>query len=163
MPESSRNFMGGTACAALTATLSLLMGSTPLLAAQSCVSPPASRENIVAAANELFEALRTDDVDRFRKVTGPDFYAFDAGRRFNGIELIQFIQEAHAKGTRFSWSMNEPAVHVSCGTAWITYVNKGGIETQEGRQDLTWLESMVLEYRQSDWHIAFLQSMRAAK
>ena len=146
-------------------TLSLLIGSTSICSAattsiHTCVNPAASRENVVAAATEFFEALRNDDLERFQKVTGPDFYAFDAGKRFNGTELILFIKEAHAKGTRFSWSIADPAVHVSCSTAWITYVNKGGVETNEGKQDLTWLESMVLEYRQSHWHIEFLQSMR---
>lgn len=149
-------------------TLCLLIGSTSICSAaatsnHACVNPLASRENVLAAATELFEALRNDDVEQFQKITGPDFYAFDAGKRFNGTELILFVKDAHAKGTRFSWSITEPAVHVTCNTAWITYVNKGGIETSEGRQDLTWLESMVLEYRQSHWHIEFLQSMRAIK
>ena len=149
-------------------TLTLLIGATSICQAaavsnHACVSPSASREKVIATAAELFEALRNDDVERFQKITGPEFYAFDAGKRFNGTELILFIKDAHARGMRFNWSITDPTVHVGCSTAWITYVNKGGIETNEGTQEITWLESMVLEYRQSHWHIEFLQSMRAAK
>jgi len=108
----------------------------------------------------MFAALRTDDLDRFRKIVTPDFYAFDAGRRFDGDELALFVKDAHAKGMRFTWSIKEPSVHMACGYAWVTYINRGGVATAAGEQPVSWLESMVLQYSASHWRIAFLQSTR---
>jgi ketosteroid isomerase-like protein len=124
----------------------------------TCMESSTNRDGAVAAAGELFAALRTDDLDRFRKIVSPDFYAFDAGRRFDGSELALFVKEAHAKGTHFTWSITEPQVHMSCGTAWLTYVNKGSVGTAAGEKPLSWLESMVLQYRDSQWRISFLHS-----
>ena len=126
----------------------------------TCMESATNSDGAVAAAGELFAALRTDDLDRFRKIVSPDFYAFDAGRRFDGSELALFVKEAHGKGMRFNWSITEPLVHMSCGTAWVTYVNKGSVGTAAGEQSVTWLESMVLQYRDSHWRISFLHSSR---
>jgi hypothetical protein len=129
---------------------------------KTCVESSTNHDGAVAAAGELFAALRADDVDRFQKIVSPDFYAFDAGRRFDGSELALFVKEAHAKGVRFAWSITEPLVHMSCGTAWLTYLNKGSVGTAEGEKPVSWLESMVLQYRDSHWRIAFLHSTRVS-
>jgi hypothetical protein len=60
----------------------------------------------------------------------------------------------------------EPQVHVSCNLAWITYVNKGAVQDSSGRQDVTWLESAILEsaildYVNGHWLIHFFHSTRA--
>jgi uncharacterized protein DUF4440 len=114
----------------------------------------------VAAAAEMFAALRTDDLDRFQKIVTPDFYAFDAGRRFDGNELALFVKDAHSKGMRFTWSITEPLVHMGCASACITNINKGSVGSAAGEQPVSWLESMVLQYRDSHWRIAFLHSTR---
>jgi len=118
------------------------------------------QDSVLGVANEFITALRTDDLDRFRRVTDAGFYAFDAGRKFSGTELAIFVKDAHAQGMRFSWSITDPVVHVNRDIAWLTYVNQGSVETQAGNQPVTWLESMVLEYRHSHWHIRFLHSTR---
>src|SRR3569833_2309615 len=79
-----------------------------------CVDSATSRDGVVAAAAEMFAALRTDDLDRFQMIVAPVFYAFDAGRRFDGNGLAVFVKEAHAKGMRFTWSITEPTVHMGC-------------------------------------------------
>ena len=127
---------------------------------QGCPEPPSAHDNVLAVANEFFAALRTDDLDLFRQTTDPDFYAFDAGRKFVGNELPLFVKEAHTKGTHINWSITDPVVHVSCNIAWLTYVNVGSVETKEGQQAVTWLESMVLEYQHPKWYIRFLHSTR---
>jgi hypothetical protein len=40
----------------------------------------------------------------------------------------------------------DPEVHIACNFAWVTYVNQGSIEDAPGHQDMTWLESVILEY-----------------
>jgi hypothetical protein len=45
-------------------------------------------------------------------------------------------------------------------SAWLTYINKGFVETHDGRQSVTWLESMVFEYQHGRWHVQFLHSTR---
>ena len=138
----------------------LFISSLATATTQTCPERPSARASVLAVANDFFVALRTDDLDLFGQTTDPDFYAFDAGRKFSGNELALFIKEAHAKGTHINWSITDPVVHVSCDTAWLTYVNQGFVETKEGRQVVTWLESMVLEYRHPKWHIRFLHSTR---
>src|SRR5215475_3645968 len=71
------------------------------------------QDRVLGVANEFFAALRTDDLDRFKRATDAEFYAFDAGRKFSGTELAIFVKDAHAKGTRFSWSITDPVVHVN--------------------------------------------------
>jgi len=128
--------------------------------AQNCPAESSGTSSVMGIANEFFEALRNDDLKKFEQVTSPSFYAFDAGRKFTGDELALFVKNAHETGTRFSWSMTDPVVHLDCRTAWLTYVNKGFVEIHDSRQSATWLESMVMEYQHGQWHLQFLHSTR---
>jgi hypothetical protein len=112
----------------------------------------------------MFAAMRDDDLKRFQEIAAPNLYAYDGGRRFNGPEsLVDLIKSLHASGKRYEWSVTEPEVHVACNVAWITYVNQGSVEDNSGRQVVTWLESAVLEYANARWRIRFMHSTRAPK
>ena len=97
---------------------------------------------------------------KFRAVTTPDFYAFDAGGRFTGDALMDLIKAAHAAGKVYVWTVNEPEVHISGDIAWVTYVNRGSIKDASGIKDVNWLESAVLQKEQGTWRIRFFHSTR---
>jgi ketosteroid isomerase-like protein len=110
---------------------------------------------------DLFAALRAHDLQRFQEITGPDFYAYDAGLRFTGPAFMELLDKAQASGKHHEWSVTNPEVHVACNLAWITYVNQGAVEDSSGRQAVTWLESGILGYANGQWRIRFAHSTRA--
>jgi hypothetical protein len=123
---------------------------------------PEHNEAVVDALNQMFEAASHDDEKLFKEVLAPDFYAFDNGKRFDGLQLPQFIKTAHGAGKIYVWSVNEPVVHITCDWAWVTYTNRGSVGDASGTQPMSWLESAVLHYQVQRWHIQFLHSTRAA-
>jgi hypothetical protein len=96
----------------------------------------------------------------FHSVTTSYFYAYDGGKRFDGDALMNLIKTAHDSGTVFVLSVNDPEVHVDCGTAWITYVNKGSVQNPKGITQMIWLESLVFEKKDDKWRAHFLHSTR---
>src|ERR1700722_12318646 len=80
---------------------------------------------VVEAMRAFYVALSADDLARFHSVIGPKFYAYDGGRRFEGDALLNLIKAGHAAGRTYVWTVTEPEVHVTCDTAWISYVNRG--------------------------------------
>jgi hypothetical protein len=132
-------------------------------AASVCAPASSASTAVVGVVSDMFEALRTDSLDRLRQVTSAGFYAYDGGMRFTAPAMIDFIKKGHASGKRWVWSITDPEVHVACNLAWMTYVNQGAVEDASGRQPLTWLESAVLEYSDGRWQIQFVHSTRAAK
>lgn len=148
----------------------LRSASTFVLAAALCVATRADsstgvsdRELVIEAVRQMFVALASDDLAKFRTVTTPDFYAFDVGKRFTGDELIELIRKHHAAGKIFVWEVTEPQVYVDGETAWMTWVNRGSIEDAAGKTELSWLESAVLRRIDGAWRIHFLHSTRAAR
>jgi ketosteroid isomerase-like protein len=107
--------------------------------------------------------LAANDAAKFRAVIAPDFYAFDVGKRFTGDALLELIKTAQAAGNVYVWTVNEPDVHISGDIAWIAYVNRGSIKDASGTENLTWLESAILQKEKGAWRIRFLHSTRAAK
>ena len=107
-----------------------------------------------------YVAATNDDTALFHTVAAPDFYAYDAGRRFAGDELMAFIRSRHEAGVVYVWRVTEPEVRVDGGTAWITYVNRGSITDVSGAKDVTWLESAVLRKEKDVWRIQFFHSTR---
>lgn len=146
------------------ASLLLLLLAFPGAAFASDPSPCAKSDSdapqIIEAVKTMFVAATKDDLELFHSVTTSDFYAYDGGKRFDGDELMNLIKQAHAAGTMLVWSVNDPEVHVGCGTAWITYVNKGSVQTAKGVTPLTWLESLVFEKKDGKWRAHFLHSTR---
>lgn len=143
----------------LIATASLLT-STIGAAAADQPSPSADQVQVTDAIRMFFAAAKNDDADKFRAVTTSDFYAFDAGGRFNRDTLMDLIKGAHAAGNVYVWSVNEPEVHIAGDTAWITYGNRGSVQDASGTKEVTWLESAVLEKEKGVWRIHFLHSTR---
>lgn len=135
---------------------------SPLAIAKSpCAPARSARDDVIGAVETMFDAARTDDLAKFNSVAAPEFYAYDGGRLFAGPALMGYIRQAHSAGTVFEWKITETKVHVSCDLAWITYVNKGAVQDSSGRQNVTWLESSILDYQNGHWLIHFLHSTRA--
>jgi ketosteroid isomerase-like protein len=132
-------------------------------AAPRCAPAASAQSDIVGVMQNLFAALRADDLKRFQEIAAPDFYAYDAGMRFTGPALVDLVKSAHVSGKHYDWNVTQPEVHVTCNLAWITYVNQGSVEDASGRQAVTWLESAVLEYANARWRIRFVHSTRASK
>jgi len=128
-----------------------------------CAPAARAQDEVTAVLRTLFAAARADDLPGFRALTTPDFYAYDNGAEFAGDALMKLIQQLHAAGKKFEWNVTEPRVHASCNLAWITYVNRGAVADASGRQEMTWLESAVLEYGDGQWRIHFLHSSRVPK
>ena len=115
---------------------------------------------VIQAIRLMFLALQNEDLAKFQSVTSPHFYAFDAGKRFSGDELMAFVKKAHADGKIYEWNVTEPEVQIDGTTAWITYINRGSLEDNSGKKNLSWLESAVLRRQNGAWRIYFLHSTR---
>ena len=126
----------------------------------TCKVSSTDAPQIIDAVKTMFAAATKDDLALFHSVTTPDFYAYDGGKRFDGDELMNLIKQTHEAGTFLVWSVNDPEVHVDCGTAWITYVNKGSVQNAKGITGITWLESLVFEKKEGKWRAHFLHSTR---
>jgi uncharacterized protein DUF4440 len=131
-------------------------------AAHAKACAPEHKEAVVDAVNQFFEAASHDDENLFKEILAPDFYAFDNGKRFEGMQLPQLIKAAHGAGKTYTWSVDDPQVHFACEWAWITYTNRGSVGDASGTQPMSWLESVVLHYQGQRWRMQFLHSTRAA-
>ena len=143
----------------------LALGSclaTIAAAKPGCAPAAAAQAEGIATVKQIFVAARSDDLARFTENTTPDFYAYDGGKRFDGQSLMALIKQAHAAGKHYEWNVTDPEVHVACNVAWVTYVNKGSVEDGAGRQDVTWLESVILDHANAHWRAHFLHSTRLA-
>lgn len=116
---------------------------------------------VAKAARDLFAAAQADDAAAFRAGITADFYAYDGGKRFDGMALFDLIKAAHAEGRRFEWTVQAPKVTVTCDIAMLVYVNHGAVGDAKAMQPMTWLESDFLRYEHGRWKIAFLHSTRA--
>lgn len=139
----------------------------PLLLSAMCFGPLAyastpvnDRDKVADTVRTMFVALTNDDLALFRSVTSRDFYAFDAGKRFDGDELAQLVRTAHASGRVYKWVVTDPEVHIDGQTAWVAYVNRGSIKDASGVKELSWLESAVLRRNKGVWRIHFFHSTR---
>lgn len=147
--------MRGFAAALVT---TLLTVTTPVGARAS----DADREGIRQALTSMFDALRADDLEKFRSVAAPEFRSFDAGARFTGDELMQLIKEQHAKGWVYEWNLQEPDIRLHGDTALAAYLNTGYVQDPAGKQTaVTWLESAFLRRHEGRWLISFFHSSRA--
>ena len=143
------------------ATTSLLSSTIGAAGADQSGASAADQSQVTEVVRSMFAALTADDLAKFRAVTAPDFYAFDAGKRFTSDALMDLIKTAHAGGKVYVWTVNEPEVHISGDVAWITYVNHGSIKDASGTKNATWLESAVLQKEKGTWRIRFFHSTRA--
>lgn len=119
-------------------------------------SPEQAR--VIKAVESMYLAAATDDLDLFHRVTAPDYFAFDNGRRFDGDALMRLVKNLHVSGKTYVWSVTEPQVEIFDDTALITYVNRVSVQDESGKKDLTWLESALLRKDNGTWRIRFLHS-----
>jgi len=136
------------------------LSNVSAVGAKACA--PEHNEAVVDALHQVFEAASRDDDKLFKEVLAPDFYAFDNGKRFDGMQLPDLIKAAHGAGKTYVWSVNDPEVHIVCDWAWVTYTNRGSVADASGTQPMSWLESAVLHYQGQRWRVQFLHSTRAA-
>jgi hypothetical protein len=119
-----------------------------------------STDAVIETIREMYAAAAIDDEASLRAIFTDDFYAFDGGKRFDGMELPALLKAAHAAGKRFVWTVSEPDVWVAQNCASIAYVNRGSISDAAGTVPVTWLESAVLRFDGSRWRIQFFHSTR---
>ena len=142
------------------AIAALLTSTIDAAAADESGPSAADQVAVTEAVRSFFAAAAGDDLAKFRAVTTPDFYAFDAGGRFTRDALMDLIKTAHAAGNVYVWTVNEPDVHISADIAWISYVNRGSIKDASGTKDVSWLESAILQKEEGRWRIRFFHSTR---
>lgn len=130
-------------------------------AQQKPLSP--DQQQVVDTVKSIFVAAETDDVAKFNSIVLPGYYMFDGGMRFDGDAIMKLIRDDHVKGMRYAWKVTDPDVHISGKSAWIAYVNRGGITDSNGKvTEIKWLESAFLEKNKGVWRISFFHSTRAA-
>lgn len=132
-------------------------------AQSTCSAPPEARAEIERTAHAFFDALREEDKAALQRLTTPSFYAFDAGRRFAGTELIDVVRDAHAKGVELNWSIGPLDTKLGCDVAWTAWENVGSVGVPPDVRPVRWLESAVLVREDGRWKIDFFHSQRAAE
>jgi len=126
----------------------------------SAACPAADPTVVSGSVQGMFSAMAAGDLKTTRSFFAPDFYIYDGGMRFDADGILGLIQGQQQTGAVYTWKVTEPKVHFACDTAWITYVNQGGVAKAGQDTPLTWLESGVLQYRNGRWLIAFMHSTR---
>jgi hypothetical protein len=157
--------------APLAVLLSTALVSTSAFAASAadssaCTATPEDQTQIVETMRTMYAAATTDDLDKFHTVAASDFYAFDGGKRYDGDALIKMVKSFHDQGYSFQWTVADPHVEATCDLAWITYTNRGSItnpgssQNKPAAQQVSWLESAVLQKQAATWRIRFFHSTR---
>lgn len=128
-----------------------------------CAAPTDAHREIELTVHALFDALRRDDAAAFQRVTTASFYSFDAGKRFIGTELLDFVRDAHARGVQLNWSIGPIDTKLRCNVAWSAWENVGSAGVPPNVRPVRWLESAVLIRQDGAWKIDFFHSQRAAQ
>ena len=118
----------------------------------------AAREDIRRTIQSFFAALATDDYVAVERVTAPDFYAFEIGKRYSGKELSDLIAKSHDEGRIINWGLGPMSMHVDCSVATATWENIGSAGSAGKLQPRAWLESAVLQRHDNRWLLVFLHS-----
>lgn len=122
-----------------------------------------TKQAVVETVRAMYAAAAIDDSAALAGIFTADFYAFDGGKRFEGMALPELIKAAHADGKRFVWTVTEPDVEVSGDWASISFVNRGAVGDAAGMAPVTWLESAVLRFEDGRWRVRFFHSTRAVE
>ena len=122
----------------------------------------ANADPIAETLREMYAAATADDLGAFKAIVDEGFYAYDLGKRFDGMALMELIQRAHAEGHEFVWTVQDADSHVDGDHAWIAYVNRGSVSDGKVVTAVTWLESATLRHDGARWRIRFFHSTRAA-
>lgn len=68
----------------------------------NCAASANARGEIERTVHAFFDALRKVDMAAFQRLTTTTFYSFDVGKRFSGTELVDVVQDAHARGVQLN-------------------------------------------------------------
>lgn len=139
--------------------LAAMLLATAAQAAPVC-APKGAGKAVEATVRGWFAAMARDDLQAGDALRAPGFYAYDAGKRFDGPALGELVRSVHASGVRLEWNLGDIDVHLACDQAWTAWVNKGAAGKPGAMQPVTWLESAVLGYRDGRWRLEFLHSAR---
>ena len=132
-------------------------GSASRASQRSCPSGAAAQE-IPRVVKAFFAALAKDDDGEERRLTTPDFYAYDIGKRFTGPELSRLVADAHRAGRAIEWNIGAVDLRVDCNLAFAAWENVGASGTAAKMEPRSWLESALLVRRDGRWLIHFLHS-----
>lgn len=145
---------------ALTALAALALPACTHTAATPapCPAPATATADVAQTMRDMYAALMIDDLNAWRAVTTPDFFAYDVGQRFDGDALLELIKVRHAEGVVFEWTVNDPMVEVDCDVALVTYVNTGSTMQAGEKRPRSWLESATLKHDGERWRIRFFHS-----
>jgi ketosteroid isomerase-like protein len=161
-PRRKHDPAAPTRCATMVVAvcLSAVCPSLPL-AAQTApsVSTPAQKA-VLQTITDAFKAAEVDDVHSFASHVTPDFYMFDAGKRYDTVALMQRLKVLHQSGTQIVWRVTAPDIRITGPTAWVAYENEGTVTTAEGATERKWLESAFLVKTAGSWKVAFWHSTR---
>jgi hypothetical protein len=136
-----------------------LLASGAAQAAPAC-APAGSDRAVEAAVRAWFDAGRRDELATMAKIQAPGFYAYDGGKKYEGLALGELVKGAHASGVAIEWNLHDFDVHVACDQAWVAWVNTGASGKAGAMQPVTWLESAVFGWQGGAWRMEFLHSAR---
>ena len=150
------------ACAAAVALLSCQSAAPTAEAVRSASRQPCSSAAATAEVSDtvrsFFAALTIDDDAALKRLTTPDFYAFEIGKRFTGPELAKLVADAHRSGRVMQWNIGPVDARIDCNLAFAAWENTGATGTGEKLEPRGWLESALLLRQGDRWIIAFLHS-----
>lgn len=110
---------------------------------QSCDSAVAG-DDIRRTIEDFYAALGKYDIAAVQRVTTPDFYAFEIGKRYSARELSDVIAKSHADGRITNWGLGPMSLQVDCSIASATWENTGSAGKAGELEARAWLESAVL-------------------
>jgi hypothetical protein len=139
--------------------LAAVLFSGAAQAAPAC-APKGSGPAVEAAVRAWFDAGRRDDLAALAKIQAPGFYAYDGGKKYEGLALGELVKGAHASGVKIEWGLHDFDIHMACDQAWVAWVNTGASGKAGAMQPVTWLESAVFGWQGGAWRMEFLHSAR---
>lgn len=136
----------------------LIACSLPLGVEASFSSPSSGMDGVIQTIQAALKAAESSDLDAFTSHLTPDFYMYDAGKRFDAASIIAQMKKLRESGTQYHWQVATPDVHIDGNSAWIAYVNDGTVTAPTGVTKRRWLESASLINTGGTWQIAFWHS-----
>ena len=121
-------------------------------------APKTAPDEISATIRAFFAALANDDDAALARVTSPDFYAFDVGKKYTRAELSAVISDAHKAGRTIQWNIGPIDTRLDCNLALAVWENEGASGTPPNLTPRAWLESATLVRRDGRWLILFFHS-----
>ena len=140
----------------------LLTGCTHLKQSACVAGSREAEADIDRTVHAFFAALDKEDKAAFQRLTTSSFYSFDVGKRYVGTELLDVVQDAHARGVQLHWSVGPLDTNLGCGVAWSAWENVGSAGIPPDVRPVRWLESAVLVRENGKWKVDFFHSQRAA-